>query len=368
MKFNQADKILAGAFVLFLIACVLKMQFPSIATEFLLFIAEAALVGGIADWFATEALFRKPLGFPLHTAIIPRKRAELAEASVKFVEQEFFSKKKIVKMIHEADLISMLLPIIETPENKKFVTEKILDYANDFLNNEDVINPRELSKKFAEKIIVENHTMILETLSEKLLTMADDPETKDKITTKLQTMTQDFVGSNPMMAFFAGIATGSNILNFDEAADLLQREFRRACSEIKKFPPEFWQEIKIYPVVEKIICDLIEKNLELFKNPHLQKSVVASVYDETIDRLKNDQTFRAEIEKMLKKIAGLAALNARTQINPIISNAFEKFTDEDLIHIIRDKVETDLIWIRMNGSIVGSIVGVFIFIVLKIFS
>lgn len=367
MKFNKADKILAGAFVLFLIACVLKMQFPSIATEFLLFIAEAALVGGIADWFATEALFRKPLGFPLHTAIIPRKRVELAEASVKFVEQEFFSKKKIVKMIRDVDLISMLLLIIETPENKKFVSEKILEYANDFLNN-GPIDSRELSKKFAEKLIVENSDQILNLLSEKLLTMADDPETKARITTKLQTMTQDFVGSNPMMAFFAGIATGSNILNFDEAADLLQREFRRACSEIKTFPPEFWQEIKIYPFVEKIIYDLIEKNLELLKNPHLQKSVVDSVYNETLDRLKNDLTFRAEIEKMLKKIAGLAALNARTQINPIISSAFEKFTDEDLIHIIRDKVETDLIWIRMNGSIVGSIVGVFIFVVLKIFS
>lgn len=367
MKFNQADKILAGAFVLFLIACVLKMQFPSIATEFLLFIAEAALVGGIADWFATEALFRKPLGFPLHTAIIPRKRVELAEASVKFVEQEFFSKKKVVKMIRDVDLISMLLPILETPENKKFVSEKILEYANDFLNDGS-INPRELSKKLAERLIIENNKQIFEMVSEMLLQMVNDPEAKNKIVNQLQTVTQNFVGNNPMMAFFAGIAAGSNILNFDEAADLIQREARRACTQLKTFPPEFWQEVDAYPFVEKIICDMIEKNLELLKNPHLQKSVIDSVYNETIDRLKNDQSFRAEIEKMLQKIAGLAALNARTQINPIISSAFEKFTDEDLIHIIRDKVETDLIWIRMNGSIVGSIVGVFIFVVLKIFS
>src|SRR5580698_4766795 len=54
--------------------------------------AEAALVGGFADWFAVTALFRHPLGLPIpHTAIIPRKKDQIGEALAGFVQQNFLS-------------------------------------------------------------------------------------------------------------------------------------------------------------------------------------------------------------------------------------------------------------------------------------
>lgn len=366
-NFNRADQVLTGAFVAFLLACVANVKFPSIASEFFLFIAEAALVGGIADWFATEALFRKPLGFPIHTAIIPNRREELAEASVKFVQEEFFSRKKIVKMVHDADLISLALPYLESPETKKIATEKILDYLRDYLDNLDSkFDRQKLSRVLAEKFVADNGSKILDDISQKILTVVDSPDTKKKAVSIMQEMAQKIVGDNPMMAFLAGIATSSGVIDFDEAADLLQSEGRKICAEIKKLPPEFWREINALPFVEKIVRETIDKNLELLQNPHLQNFIIASTYDETISKLKNDQTFRAEIEKILRKIAGRAALHARGEIAPIISKAFSKFTDADLNRIIEDKVQTDLIWIRLNGSIVGSIVGCGIFILLKI--
>ncbi|MBQ3451489.1 MAG: DUF445 family protein, partial [Selenomonadaceae bacterium] len=65
-----------------------KIIFPgNVAAEGFLFVTEAALVGGIADWFAVTALFKKPLGFSFHTAILPRRRKDFVKASVVMVQQ-----------------------------------------------------------------------------------------------------------------------------------------------------------------------------------------------------------------------------------------------------------------------------------------
>src|SRR4051812_24890957 len=51
---------------------------------------EAALVGGLADWFAVTALFRHPLGIPIpHTAIIPHRREKIIESIVSMVQNEW---------------------------------------------------------------------------------------------------------------------------------------------------------------------------------------------------------------------------------------------------------------------------------------
>lgn len=69
---NKADRVLFFAFIVFLCALFLHLQMKtSVVVSGFLFCAEAALVGGIADWFAVTALFKKPLGFPYHTAILP---------------------------------------------------------------------------------------------------------------------------------------------------------------------------------------------------------------------------------------------------------------------------------------------------------
>src|SRR5262245_47591811 len=57
---------------------------------------EAALVGGLADWFAVTALFRHPLGLPIpHTAIIPARRAKIIEGIVTMVEEDWLSPEVI---------------------------------------------------------------------------------------------------------------------------------------------------------------------------------------------------------------------------------------------------------------------------------
>ena len=59
------------------------------------FTAEAALIGGIADWFAVTALFKKPLGISWHTEIVPRNREQIIEKVSQMVGQELLSQDSI---------------------------------------------------------------------------------------------------------------------------------------------------------------------------------------------------------------------------------------------------------------------------------
>ena len=68
----------------------------STASGFLRAGAEAGMVGGLADWFAVTALFKHPLGLPIpHTALIPRKKDELAASLGQFVTENFLSPETV---------------------------------------------------------------------------------------------------------------------------------------------------------------------------------------------------------------------------------------------------------------------------------
>src|SRR5881394_4015406 len=68
-----------------------------------LFVA-AATVGGLADWYAVVALFRRPLGLPIpHTAIIPRNHQRIAENLGTFIETNFLAPKAVETKLGEVD-------------------------------------------------------------------------------------------------------------------------------------------------------------------------------------------------------------------------------------------------------------------------
>src|SRR6476619_7977968 len=83
-----ATGLLVVMAAVFLVSRALQPQYAWLA--YVKAFAEAAMVGGLADWFAVTALCRHPLGLPIpHTAIIPRKKDEIGRTLGEFVETEF---------------------------------------------------------------------------------------------------------------------------------------------------------------------------------------------------------------------------------------------------------------------------------------
>jgi len=82
--------------------------------------AEAAMVGGLADWFAVTALFRHPLGLPIpHTAIIPRNKDRIGEALANFLKENFLIAPVVARRMRNIDIAAAAGRFLQAPEGQE---------------------------------------------------------------------------------------------------------------------------------------------------------------------------------------------------------------------------------------------------------
>jgi uncharacterized membrane-anchored protein YjiN (DUF445 family) len=90
---------------------------PGYWTEMLQASAKAGVVGGLADWFAVTALFRRPMGLPIpHTAIVPNQKERLGRALGRFVSSHVFTEAEVRRVIARLDLARILQRFLADPE------------------------------------------------------------------------------------------------------------------------------------------------------------------------------------------------------------------------------------------------------------
>jgi uncharacterized membrane-anchored protein YjiN (DUF445 family) len=98
-----ATAMLAGMAALFVATTGLEAQHP--VWGFVRAFAEAGLVGGIADWFAVTALFRHPMGIPIpHTAIVPRNKDRIGDALASFLKDNFLTPTVVARRMRNLDV------------------------------------------------------------------------------------------------------------------------------------------------------------------------------------------------------------------------------------------------------------------------
>ena len=109
-----ASGLLAGMAVLYVVATAWGGE--ATGWRYAKAFAEAALVGGLADWFAVTALFRRPLGLPIpHTAVIPRSKERIAQALGAFVAENFLSPPVVAERLKDQDLAGPLARQLADP-------------------------------------------------------------------------------------------------------------------------------------------------------------------------------------------------------------------------------------------------------------
>jgi len=103
--------VMAGVFIA---ARLLQPQYPWLG--YVKAFAEAAMVGGLADWFAVTALFRHPLGLPIpHTAIIPRNKDRIGEALARFLQENFLIPGVVARRMRNIDVAGATGRFLQTP-------------------------------------------------------------------------------------------------------------------------------------------------------------------------------------------------------------------------------------------------------------
>ena len=434
-RWNNADTTLLCAALLFVMAVGLKVTFPgNVAAEGFLFVTEAALVGGIADWFAVTALFKKPLGFPFHTAILPRRRKDFVKASVVMVQQEFFSRRNIFKKLGDFKLMPRIVEYFAKDATRKLVVTELFNVVKKFVaaQNKETLSKtiagelRRLLRDIPAQGLIDDFGAnfkrndkdreIFIGIVKAMRSTAAKPETCDKLQAILEEYanekTKNMGGFSILMA---GLAQMLDLVNFEEAARIMQIQLlklldelaadsqlhRRTLNECRLKIAELSDTPEFKDLVERIQIDAanalpLEEAIELALI-HLE-SQIATVdveealakaqaskssklsgkslgvllikifndeYENFLKLLREDTASRAAFEKFLDELTARAALHAQPLVGTVAKSALDKLTEEQLNNLVYDKAEQDFVWIRLNGSIVGSVVGLAIFILIK---
>src|SRR3954471_5336961 len=109
-----ATGLLVVMAAVFAVTRVLEPQYPWLS--YVKSFSEAAMVGGLADWFAVTALFRHPLGLPIpHTAIIPRNKDRIGEALARFLQENFLTPSVVARRMRNIDVAAAVGHFLQTP-------------------------------------------------------------------------------------------------------------------------------------------------------------------------------------------------------------------------------------------------------------
>ena len=395
---------------------------------------EAALVGGIADWFAVTALFKKPLGFPFHTAILPRRRKDFVKASVTMVQQEFFSRRTVLKKLGDFKLMPRIVDYFAKDSTRKLIVMELFSVVKKFATSQ---NKETLSKTIANELrrlirdipaqgLIDDFGAkfkrndkdkeIFISIVKAMRRMAAKPETCDKLQSILEEYanekTKDMGGFSMLMA---GLAQMLDLVNFEEAARIMQLQLlklldelaadsqlqRRTLNECRLKIAELSDTPEFKDLIERIQIDAatalpLEEAIELALI-HLESQITTAdveealtkaqaskssklsgktlgvllvkifndEYDNFLKLLREDTASRTAFENFLDDLTKRAALRAQPLVGKVTESALERLTEEQLNNLVYDKAEQDFVWIRLNGSIVGSVVGLAIFILIK---
>jgi uncharacterized membrane-anchored protein YjiN (DUF445 family) len=122
---RRATLLLGVAGIVFVIARVIEIKYGWFWMGALRATAEASLVGGLADWFAVTALFRHPLGIPIpHTAIVPRRKDRVGRTLGQFVQKNFMSRPVVEAKLRSLRVGERLAEWLSEPANARLIARQ----------------------------------------------------------------------------------------------------------------------------------------------------------------------------------------------------------------------------------------------------
>jgi uncharacterized membrane-anchored protein YjiN (DUF445 family) len=138
---RRATALLAAVAVVF-VATVVAGADDGTVLGYVQAMAEASMVGGLADWFAVVAIFRHPLGIPIpHTAIIPERKEQFGETLGEFIQSSFLTPDAVTERVRMADVGGRVARWLADPANAARLAGHVADGAvqvADLLRDEDV--------------------------------------------------------------------------------------------------------------------------------------------------------------------------------------------------------------------------------------
>ncbi|MFC3713536.1 DUF445 domain-containing protein [Sphingoaurantiacus capsulatus] len=386
-----ATGMLVVAAVVFIAARTWQDQYPWLG--YVRAFAEAAMVGGLADWFAVTALFRHPLGIPIpHTAIIPRNKDRIGDTLASFLRQNFLTPRIVARRLEAFDMAAAAGRWLSAPSRSgtpRRGVAKLTQQVMEALDNESIgglvrnmaanrIRAMEVSPmlgsavdaaiegnrheplidaviQWAARALDANEFMIREAVHQRttwLLRVANVDETiADKIIDAIRNLIYEVAG-DPHHPMRGKVTQGLR----DFAFDLKHLpETRERVETIKN-------ELLDHPEVAKYLGGLwLSLKTAILRAVNDPDAALAGRLGEAAKRLgetlEADPKLRAAVNLYARRaIVGIVA-EYGDELVRIVSDTVRSWDARTITDRVENAVGRDLQYIRINGTLIGGLVG-----------
>ena len=285
--------------------------------------AEAALVGAIADWFAVVALFKHPLGLPIpHTAIVSVRKSEIGEGLGSFVANNFLTEEVVSEKLRNIGVSRRLGEWLSEPENASSIISEV---------GVDVT-----------------------TVSKILLGKFDVSERESRV--MAGSLVRDKLQSVPLAPLAGRVIEilGQSGADPDQLSDLHAQLLERGDQlkgDLLDHPElQAWTQDLLLSIQHEAVG--LAGDTDSFVHKRVEEAIVAAA-----KRLVADVAVQERVDAIIELIVIDLVEAAASEISSLISNTIDDWEAEDLIERIELLVGKDLQFIRINGTLVGGLVG-----------
>ncbi|MGA4622134.1 DUF445 domain-containing protein [Citrobacter meridianamericanus] len=375
-------------------------------------IAEAAMVGALADWFAVVALFRRvPIPFiSQHTAIIPRNKDRIGENLGQFVQEKFLDTQSLVALIRRHEPALLIGNWFSQPENAQRIGQHLLQIMSGFLELTDDARIQRLIKRAVHKAIDKvdlsgtsalmlesmtknnRHQVLLDTLIAQLIALLQRDSSRTFIARqivhwletehplKAKILPTEWLGEHSAELVSEAVNSLLDDISHDQAHQI-RHAFDRATFKLidkLKNDPEIAvraESIKSYlkedeafnRYLGELWADLRQwVKTDINADDSRVKQRIASAGQWFGETLVADSALRASLNGHLEQAAHKVAPEFASFLTRHISDTVKSWDARDMSQQIELNIGKDLQFIRVNGTLVGGSIGLVLYLLSQI--
>ncbi len=392
-----ATLVLLACFLALILTKILEAHYPAVGL--LAAFAEAATIGGIADWYAVVAIFKRPLNLPFpHTAIIPNNQHRIADNLGRFIENNFLAKGPVEAKLREVDFAGEISAWLSAPERAqslasfvvrlipqvlasvdekgvvRFASERVtaqlaqtdiaplvgdvmtsftkdgrhaelldevITATHRFLNNEETLEV--IRKKVQRELplavaILQGDRLLLNRLVNAATELLD--EIKDDPAHPLRAEFEGFLKSY--------IRRTKRTKAFRNRVETLKQTML-ARTEIGQLAEEIWGSLRAY-----VMTDIEREDSVLVAR-------LAALFVDVGAKLETEPDLRRDINAGMVTVLSNVIAEQRGNISLYVAEQVKGWDIQQLLTLIEINVGRDLQYIRFNGMIIGGCVGVILY-------
>ena len=375
-------------------------------------IAEAAMVGALADWFAVVALFRRvPIPFiSQHTAIIPRNKDRIGENLGQFVQEKFLDTQSLIALIRRHEPALLIGNWFSQPENAQRIGQHLLQIMSGFLELTDDARIQRLIKRAVHKAIDKvdlsgtsalmlesmtknnRHQVLLDTLIAQLIALLQRDSSRAFIARqivhwletehplKAKILPTEWLGEHSAELVSDAVNSLLDDISPDRAHQI-RHAFDRATFKLidkLKHDPEMAvraESMKNYlkedeafnRYLGELWADLRQwVKTDINADDSRVKQRIPSAGQWFGETLVADSALRASLNGHLERAAYKVAPEFATFLTRHISDTVKSWDARDMSQQIELNIGKDLQFIRINGTLVGGSIGLVLYLLSQI--